>query len=85
MSKKNIWIMSAKGESGDDYPACEVWTHKPTQKEIDTIRVALESERFNSEYHGEYMDNDDSFVTLNKIKYFTYITNYSIQVREIDI
>jgi hypothetical protein len=85
MKEKYIWIMCAHSESGDRYNACGVWNYEPSQKEIDSIRVELDSEEIdddNREFYGD-ADGSDSRIIMNGLEYETYIRDYEILKRTI--
>lgn len=81
MANKNfVWIMNAYSESGDDYPVCKIWDHKPSNQEIDAVRVELDSTEFDPEFDRE---DNEGFIILDCKKYISYILNYDVYKREI--
>lgn len=52
----NIWIMSGRTESGDDYPSIKVWTHEPSSEEIFVELLARKEE-----FLWECEDGDDEY------------------------
>lgn len=52
----NIWIMSGKTESCDEYPSIKVWTHEPSSEEIFVELLARKEE-----FLWELEDGDDEY------------------------
>lgn len=78
---KYIYIMCATSESCDHYHACAIWDHKPSQKEIDRVKIDLDSTEFDPECDDE---GSEFFIELDGEKYMCYISDFDIVKREIN-